>query len=609
MTIYQIAERHRAALLASDRAAASRMIEAYGRSWLSIKRGLTTLSTMARKAREALELPEGTMTDRQTLKAQRMLAEILQKDARYRILMADVEAQIRVFASIASQEVLNGQRLAVEAAQANAAVEAAVAAGSPTPGVGLTWNRVPVEAVENLVGYMGDGSPLARTFESFAGEAVQQVKDQLTIGLVKGFNPRKIAQLIRERMGGNLERALLIARTETLRSYRQAAIQSYQANDDVVDRWMWHAHLGPRTCAACIAMHGRTFPITVPFGSHPACRCAPVPITKTWEELGFGPGIAEPAKGPTGEQWLEKQSTSTQQEVLGKKWQAWSDGTISLSDVVGYRNDPDWGPTRWEKSAKALGLDMNGKPIPPPAVPDLPEVVRPVEPAAPQASNPTPPPPEPPKALKVVDVWDEMHRQLPPHARPTDAEGKRDWLLEAGVIASDTKQRVRYAYRLSDGRIVSGDGVVRILHPESYAKLLEIKAAKGAAAGRKALFKALDPETQAQVIDLIDTEQIARAMTKTSQPADMVAKWMRENGHMLNGVFVPELEPVYNEVWAMHELLVREAMPIEKRIEFLNAPGQNRVKWFNEEGGWVPVNVKVHGKAAAKLGYTAKHAT
>jgi SPP1 gp7 family putative phage head morphogenesis protein len=363
VTIYELAERHRAALLAQDAAASARMVEAYATAWQSIRRGIGQVIRDAAKAQAGLDAIRAEAPD-DGKRVRRAIAKLEQKlllQARYRALLTQTADALGQASTVAADAVTDAQRAVVGRAEEEAKAAVLASLGpEPVPGaeLGITarWNRVPQEAVEALVGQMGDGSPLGRVFTSFAGADAQAVRDRLLIGLVKGFNPNKIAEGVNKAIGGSLARATTIARTETLRSYRIAALDNYEANDDVVTGWRWHAHLGPRTCAACIAMHGKVFPLTTEFGSHPNCRCAPVPVTATWEELGFGTGIPEPPTGPTGAEWLAQQDADTQREVLGAKYEAYRTGTISLKQVVGYRNDPEWGPTRWERSAKALGL-------------------------------------------------------------------------------------------------------------------------------------------------------------------------------------------------------------------------------------------------------------
>lgn len=369
MTIYELAEQHRAALLAGDRAAAVRMAEAYAAAFKSLKRGLVNIARDVRKRTEAKDALPSDASERKLRRAADALDRALRTDARYNGLMQQVEQQLQALGFNAAASIADQQRQAAQLSIQFAEEAAAVASGaggaattgaqaaSNAAGVGLPWNRVPSEAVESLVGFMGDGSPLQDVFRSMAGEAADGVRQALLTGMVKGFNPEKIGRLISRATGAALERSILVARTETLRAYRVAAIDNYAANDDVVKGWRWHAHLGPGTCAACIAMHGKVYPLSVEFGSHPNCRCAPVPVTRSWEELGFGEGLPEIRPGPTGEQWLEKQGADTQRAILGSKYAAYASGEIELRDVVGYRNDRRYGPTRWEKSAKALGID------------------------------------------------------------------------------------------------------------------------------------------------------------------------------------------------------------------------------------------------------------
>ncbi|HEX5083570.1 MAG TPA: minor capsid protein, partial [Blastocatellia bacterium] len=95
-----------------------------------------------------------------------------------------------------------------------------------------------------------------------------------------GRNPRAIARQIREGLGGNMVRALTIARTETLRVYRQASLQNYQANSDIVAGYYWRSSRSRRSCGACIALDGTFHPLDRPMRAHVRCRCTMIPGVK-----------------------------------------------------------------------------------------------------------------------------------------------------------------------------------------------------------------------------------------------------------------------------------------------------------------------------------------
>ena len=256
--IYEIAERYRKALLVSERKAATEMVRAYGESWKRIKTNLDTLTAQITAARAAGEEVSA--------------AWLFQRD-RLAGLQRQVESEIGWFAQHAEASVIAQQAEAVRAAEAHAMELMGTSLGTAPPGVMLTFNRLPSGAVQDLVGFLQDGSPLRSLLDELGPEASQGVRDALIAGVATGQGPREIARRARLAMGGNLVRALTIARTEVLRSYRESSRRSYQANDDVVKGWVWHSALGTRTCASCWALHGTFHQLDERLDDHPNGRC------------------------------------------------------------------------------------------------------------------------------------------------------------------------------------------------------------------------------------------------------------------------------------------------------------------------------------------------
>jgi len=214
-------------------------------------------------------------------------------------------------------------------------------------------------AIADLVGATQAGSPLADLFAGFGEKAAADVASALIRGLTLGDNPRQVARSINQILDEPRQRALTIARTEMNRAYRGAANETYRANADAVEGWIWSADLSRRTCAACIAMNGTEHPLSEDLESHVNCRCAPVPKTKSWSDI-LGPDVDTSDLSDTrpqiqsGEDWLAGQSEQTQRAILGAKYQGWSKGDFSLSDVVGHKHDETWGHSIYEKPLKAL---------------------------------------------------------------------------------------------------------------------------------------------------------------------------------------------------------------------------------------------------------------
>jgi SPP1 gp7 family putative phage head morphogenesis protein len=170
----------------------------------------------------------------------------------------------------------------------------------------------------------------------------------LVSSIAEGKNPNVVAREIRTALGGNLTRSLTIARTETLRAYREASRAEYLANADVLRGWIWTADLSNRTCAACWAQHGSVHPLGEIMATHPRCRCSMVPATRSWKELGFGstPESVQIQEGPA---IFRRLPESDQRAILGDaKYRAYSGRQITLPDLVAKRESPVWGPSTSE---------------------------------------------------------------------------------------------------------------------------------------------------------------------------------------------------------------------------------------------------------------------
>ena len=206
--------RHRRALLANERAAASQMVRAYGQAWQALR------PLIAREI--AGTVPKvGTRAD--------IYSATFASDIR-----AQVEAQLRRFAPFAADSLTELQRGAVEAAMRNASVDIA-AAGGPS----IAFNRMNPAAVEALVGFASDGSPLQTLFDGIGQDVAPRMTAALAQGIALGQSPRVTAQQVRAAFGMGLNRALTIARTETLRAYRDSTAQNYRANAQYLEGWIW----------------------------------------------------------------------------------------------------------------------------------------------------------------------------------------------------------------------------------------------------------------------------------------------------------------------------------------------------------------------------------
>lgn len=324
-TLFEQAEAFRAAVLRRERRPILHLIDAYADIWRTLKAQLADLTA---------EMPDDAD------------AGWLLSQGRYLSLLAQVEREVARLAPGVTADITATQAELVALAQEHATALARTALGPAPEGIAVGFDQVPARALEHLVGFMQDNLPLRYKLPDLAPDAVARVKKALIVGVGTGQGPQVIARDMRDALGGNMQQAITIARTETLYAYRASTIQFGQANSQVVEGWVWLSRRSVRTCSACWAMDGSFHTNDEPFGSHARCACVPVPRTKSWKQLGYDVPDRRPDLG-TGAAVFAKLPAADQERILGTaKYAAFKDGTIGLADTVHTVDDPHWGVTR-----------------------------------------------------------------------------------------------------------------------------------------------------------------------------------------------------------------------------------------------------------------------
>ncbi|WP_152185343.1 phage minor head protein [Segeticoccus rhizosphaerae] len=178
-------------------------------------------------------------------------------------------------------------------------------------------------------------------------QAEAAMKSTLIRGVAVGDNPRKAASTMLRRVQGQFEggrnRALVIARTEMLDAHRAAAYAQDQANKATVAQWQWVAQLDRRTCPSCWAKHGTTYPLIEPGPEdHQQGRCARVPVTKSWRDLGFD--IDEPPSLlPDAKATFDGLPEADQVAIMGKaRLGLLKAGHVGWDDLTAKRTTTGW---------------------------------------------------------------------------------------------------------------------------------------------------------------------------------------------------------------------------------------------------------------------------
>lgn len=267
--------------------------------------------------------------------------------ARYQQLIQDLMAHTDAFLAKTTMIVTRAQRDTVAIAFTDSRKLATLALG-PAPKAAVTalsspWDRMNTAALDRLIGRASDGTPVGNLLASLTPLAPEKVRDTLAYGVAAGKGPRVIAREVQAAAQITKHRALVIARTETVGAYREASSETWKQTG-VVQRWQWQSAKDKRTCVACWAMDGTLHPLDESMGSHPQCRCAKVPVTPSWAELGFT-GIQDGRpKLLTGAEVFARLPEADRLAILGRaRLDAYNRGEITLQDLVHHTHSPRWG--------------------------------------------------------------------------------------------------------------------------------------------------------------------------------------------------------------------------------------------------------------------------
>lgn len=324
-TVVATIQGFRAQLLNREQAA---MQEA-ARRWLQVEQALD-----AQIEATTLQLiNNGDFTISQAMHSRRWLS-----------LMDQTRDELRKYRDYMEPRITNGQRtLATQAIGHSAAAINAVATEAQ---IVVPFNRLPVSAVESMIGLAGDGSPLRDVLQDACSAGADAMGQQLVNGVALGLNPREVARrAMRLGLGQSFTRMLVISRTEQLRVYRTATLASY-ANSRVVVGYKRISARDRRTCVACLFADGQQYPIEHGFDEHPAGRCSMIPVLAN----------VPPVRFEDGQSWFRSQPEAVQREMLGAgRFDLWRRGEASLSDMVSRDWSDTWGGSLRVTRVRDLG--------------------------------------------------------------------------------------------------------------------------------------------------------------------------------------------------------------------------------------------------------------
>lgn len=329
--IEDVVDQHRKSLRANEAESLKRLAEDY-----------TKILNVIQVEIDALELELQALVDAGEI----VNPSLIYRLERYALLQNTAKSELGKYAVDTLDPVIKQMiEDAVEAGSEHAQQLILQGFANGPPDVSINLAGLPTQATENIIATTAEG-PLARLLTTFGDLEAERMRQSLITGLATGRHPYQIARGLRDAANIPFTRAATIARTETLRAYRQAHSDVYKNNRHLLKGWVWSCSKSDRTCSACWSMEGRTFDVDEPMMSHVNCRCTQIPKTKTWTELGFNvsPENESSYTAPLGEDVFSQQSDALKLKVLGpSKFAAYRDGQILLEDTVGLTTSSQWG--------------------------------------------------------------------------------------------------------------------------------------------------------------------------------------------------------------------------------------------------------------------------
>lgn len=244
-----------------------------------------------------------------------------------------------------SLKVSMGEIATVSKEQLNSLVSEVLIEGAPSA---EWWSRQSVKLTDHFKDGIRQG--WAR------GESIDNILKRLTGGVDENGDP------IFDIRKGTLRGAEATIRTSVQAISNDARRQVYKENADILQGVQWVSTLDTRTTIECASLDGLMWDmddnpidhdmVLIQPPRHWNCRSVLVPVTKSFEELGFkeyedfdeGERSSIDGQVPaskTFDKWLSEKPQSYAEEVFGvERAKLWSEGKISVRDMVNQQGNP-----------------------------------------------------------------------------------------------------------------------------------------------------------------------------------------------------------------------------------------------------------------------------
>ena len=222
---------------------------------------------------------------------------------RYRTMMEQAAVTIRKYNKAIAGLINGAEAEATDLGQKNA--QQLVSIAEPDHEM---WTRVNRRETTIAAGMTAEGSPLDSLLEKSFGQMKEGMEQALITGISTGQGSSWIADQIMQAAAIPERRALLIARTEVNRAYRQSNWNQMRSSRAVLGyRRMCHKGTA---CFACLMLDKEFYPVDEEPTDHPNGKCSFVPVTRH-----FDPGNDPTWQG--GREYFDSLPEEAQRKLMG----------------------------------------------------------------------------------------------------------------------------------------------------------------------------------------------------------------------------------------------------------------------------------------------------
>ena len=249
---------------------------------------------------------------------------------RYRTMMDEAKQAVEQYNRAAYGIISGAEADAVDIGVHNA--EELVDIAEPTNPM---WTRINKREVRIMTGMLSENSPLAELLSESWPQMESGIQQALLAGIGTGQGADWVAREMAKAVDIPRKRALLIARTEVIRAYRQANLETMRSSRAV--KGYRRLCFKPTACAACLMLDGEYYDKREDFSDHPNGKCSAVPVTRHYDP-------ANESDWQKGGDWLMEQNEATQRSILGDgHYELWKNNGVDPRDMVYIKQNDLWG--------------------------------------------------------------------------------------------------------------------------------------------------------------------------------------------------------------------------------------------------------------------------